>query len=170
MGTSSSITAPEWHEIGAITMAIIGVILVGISSNTFKHMKITCHQKSVRQGAMWIMILGTILICVSGMYAFCLMTGGTCGIGSMATEVAVAYKGLAGVLSVVIFILSIIILSKLSKLKKSQNPDSNNQYNVCGGSNVMGGMVVLTILSGLAILIMAGIEGRDFFMKDDDEE
>lgn len=167
MGSKISISGQEWHEIAAIVMAIFGAILTGISSSNFKHLKKTCHQKTVKSGNLWIMVIGTILLCISIMYAFCRFTGGVCGAGSLGTELQVYYTLLAGVLCVTVFALSISMLVKLGKLDKSRDKADNLQYTNCGGSNVKGGIIILTIISGLGILLLTAGPVIGFLKGDD---
>lgn len=169
MGSKISVTGREWHEIAAIVMAIFGAILVSISSSNFKHMKKTCHAKTVRSGNLWIMILGTILLCFSIMYAFCRFTGGVCGVGSLGTELQTYYTALALILSIVVFGLSVGMLTKLGKLEKSSDKSDNAEYTSCGGSSVKGGVIILTVISGLGLILLVAGPVIGFFKGDSDD-
>lgn len=105
-------------QIFMVLYGVVGIILFGVSANSFSVMNVSCTNPFIYNGLVSILVLGGILTTVALAYMFCNWRGGDCYSGQHATNVSEVYLGLGVLLSL---FLSLLLLALGVKLKDSKD-------------------------------------------------
>lgn len=102
-------------QIFMVLFGVIGIILFGLSANSFDQMSSSCTTPIIYDGMVTVLIMGAVLVTMAIGYLFCNWMGGECYNKEGADGVSEIYIGVSCGLSLILTLLLLVMGVKLGQ-------------------------------------------------------
>lgn len=135
---------------------IIGLLLFGISANSFSVMNNNCTSAIIQDGFLIVMVIGAIMATLAISYGFCVWRGGACYSGQASDNASEFYMSVFASLASVLAILLLTMGIKLSELPECTAGSNGNKLKV----NIWFMFALCVVIAGVSGM------GVNYMMRD----